>query len=240
MSGPEGSPTKRDQRREMRRAQYQQRQRQRQVERERALRAMRIRRIALVVVPIVILAIIIAVVVFATRAPAAPSHPSATGTPGAYTSPATGETRDGLQCMSSGTLAEHYHAYLAIYVNGQAVTVPGGPGLVESGVSACDYPVHVHAGDDNVIHIESTQTQTFTLGQFFDIWGKPLSVTRMMQYTADASHPLKAEVFTANGQMTTYAGNPWNITLTPHETVVLLYNSPNVRPTPFTGWQPGE
>jgi hypothetical protein len=236
MSGPGGSNTKRDQRREMRRAQLSQRQAERQRERQRVLRRQRIQRTALIIVPIIILLVIIAVVVFATRAPAAPAAPS--GKPGTYTSPATGQVRDGIAC-SAGS-AQHYHAYLAIYVNGQQVPVPGGAGLVDNGTTVCDYPLHVHDGENDVIHVESADQTTYTVGQFFDIWGKPLSATQVMQYKVDASHPLTVDVFDASGHMTTYTGNPWDIKIQPHETIALLYNSPGVHPAAFTGWAAGE
>ena len=55
-------------------------------------------------------------------------------------------------------------------------------------------------------------------------------------YKADASHPLVFEVFDANGKMTKVTSNPLDIALKEHETVVILYNSPNVTPQPFANW----
>ncbi len=43
----------------------------------------------------------------------------------------------------------------------------------------CFYWLHVHT-TDGIVHIESpSKTQGFTLGQFFDIWGVPLSSTQV-------------------------------------------------------------
>ena len=51
-----------------------------------------------------------------------------------------------------------------------AATSPAAP--------ACFYWMHVHA-QDGIIHIESPTPKTYELGQFFDIWGLPLSSTQI-------------------------------------------------------------
>lgn len=67
-------------------------------------------------------------------------------------------------------LSEHYHAMLSIYVNGQEVSIPANVGEGDSG--PCTQPLHVHSADPgtNVIHIETPQERTYTLGEFFRIW----------------------------------------------------------------------
>ncbi len=67
-------------------------------------------------------------------------------------------------------LAEHYHAQVQIYVNGQQVQLPANIGEGDSG--PCIQPLHVHAKspDTSVIHIESPQARTYTLGDFFKVW----------------------------------------------------------------------
>ena len=67
-------------------------------------------------------------------------------------------------------LVEHYHAMLLIYVNGQKVAIPVNTGEGDSG--PCAQPLHVHASDPNtdVIHVESPQQRSYTLGDFFKIW----------------------------------------------------------------------
>ena len=42
----------------------------------------------------------------------------------------------------------------------------------------CYYPLHVHA-QDGVVHVEAPAARTFTLGQFFALWGVPLSADRV-------------------------------------------------------------
>jgi hypothetical protein len=67
-------------------------------------------------------------------------------------------------------LAEHYHALLMIYVNGHQVTLPVNLGEGDSG--PCTQPLHVHAADpaNGIIHIESPQLRSYTLGDFFKVW----------------------------------------------------------------------
>jgi len=154
---------------------------------------------------------------------------------GTQTQPASGETRDGMQCDANEQVAQHIHAYLQIYVNGQQYTVPGGTGIPAG--ANCFYPLHVHDGQDNIIHIESPNpTAVYTLGAFFDIWGQPLSATQMAGFKADAQHPLVYEVFDSSGKLTKWTSNPLDLQLRAHETIVILYNSPNVTPQPYTNW----
>ena len=103
---------------------------------------------------------------------------------------ATGQTIDGVQCQAGEQTVVHVHTHLTIFVNGKAQVIPYGIGVpgfqavqtangpfVESG--SCFYWLHVHAYD-GIIHVESpTTTQGFTLGQFFDEWGIPLSSTQV-------------------------------------------------------------
>ena len=237
MSGPGGSTTKRDQRRDTRRAQFQQRQTERKRARERELRNQRIRRYGIIVGGILLTALVAFLVVNAVISANQPHRHSQ------YTSPATGEAREGLSCLGSEGLAEHFHVYLAIYANGQQVQVPGNTGIIPQGSnSACFYQLHVHSdpGDENIIHIESPTQDTFTLGQFYSIWGQPLTKTQAGDYKADAKHKLVFETVDDKGKVTTVTGDPWNIKLAAHETIYVLYDSPNVNVTQFTKWLPNE
>ncbi len=96
--------------------------------------------------------------------------------------------------------------------------------FVETG--SCFYWLHVHAYD-GIIHIESPSTsQTFTLGQFFDEWGIPLSKTQV--------GPAKGNVtvfFTSPGSKTgIYTGDPRNLPLGDHYQIQLDVGTPIVAP----------
>lgn len=230
--------TKRDDRRDARRKQFQERQRQRQIERQRKIRRQRMIRGAIIGGSVLIVALLAFLVIHGASGGGGSANsntPAVVHGTGTYANnPATGETRDGMECYATEQTQQHIHAYLAIYANGQPVTVPAGTGIPQS--ANCIYPLHVHDGEENIIHIEAPNTDTYTLGAFFDIWGEALSANQVMDYKADASHPLVFEVFDANGKMTKVTSNPLDIALKEHETVVILYNSPNVTPQPFANW----
>lgn len=69
--------------------------------------------------------------------------------------------------------ALHIHQHLDIFIDGQSVPVPDNIGIDarQNFIS----PIHTHDEHDAVIHVESKTVQTFTLGQFFDIWGVKLT-----------------------------------------------------------------
>ena len=102
-----------------------------------------------------------------------------------------GQTIAGIPCQLSEKVAFHIHARLTIFVNGMAREVPYGIGIgpplygqsltghgvfVSSG--SCFMWLHTHAAD-GIIHIEAPRQMTFVLGQFFAVWGQPLSPTRV-------------------------------------------------------------
>lgn len=144
---------------------------------------------------------------------------------------AQGATVDGIQCQSNEQAVYHIHAHLAIFDNGTQQAVPAGigvpgpqqvqQGFVESG--KCFYWLHTHDGS-GIIHVESPTQKVYTLGQFFDIWGQPLS---------------SGQVGSAKGHVIAYVngkqvpGDPAAIKLTPHKVIQLDVGS-NVSPKPYT------
>ena len=224
-----------------RRATRQEQIEQRRVERERALkrdqRRRQIRRFSLFGGGGLLIALVAILIVVGTHSASGSAVVRGTGT---YDTPVTGDTRDGMTCLGAEGAVEHIHMYLAIYINGQQVQVPPNTGILGNG--SCYYPLHVHSdgGDENIIHEESPNNDTYTLGAFFDVWGQPLSASSVMGYKADATHSLTFVTFDGNGHKTAVTGNPLNITFSEHETIYILYNSPKVTPTPFTKWINGE
>jgi hypothetical protein len=144
-------------------------------------------------------------------------------------SAATGKTVDKVSCQSSERTVFHIHAHLAIFVNGSprqvpaAIGVPGaqaeataqGP-LVASGT--CFYWLHTHAAD-GIIHIESPVHRTYTLGDFFDIWGQPLGPDRVGPATGHV-------VALYNGKL--YLADPKDIPLNAHAQIQLEVGTPLV------------
>lgn len=233
MSGPGGSVTKRDMRRATRQEQYQQRQQERQQARQREIQRQRMVRYG-VWGGGILLVIILAIVVSQFVIHGGGSKPTGSASVSLTTHPATGQTVDGFTCLPQQGGAMHIHQYLDLYINGQRVNATPGIGIVNS--AGCLYPLHVHDNEANIIHNENSTVTTFTLGQFFDIWGVNLSNSQVGQYKVDSAHKLVVDIFDSNGKMTVYTGNPYDLQLTDHETIYVLYNSPSVNPTPYGGW----
>jgi hypothetical protein len=154
---------------------------------------------------------------------------------------ATGQPVDGVQCQSGEQTAVHVHTHLTIFVNGQARVIPygiGAPGaqsvqtaqgpFVQSG--SCFYWLHVHA-DDGVVHVESpSTTQAFTLGQFFDEWGIPLSPNQVGPATGKVT-----VFFSSPGKKPgLYTGDPRSLPLGDHYQIQLDVGTPIVAPVQLT------
>lgn len=133
---------------------------------------------------------------------------------------ATGATVDGIKCQTSEQVAYHIHAHLAIYASGDSQAVPAGIGIPGG---KCLYWLHTHDAT-GVIHVESPAQHAYTLGQFFDIWGQPLSTTQVGRATGQVT------VF-LNGKR--FSGDPRSIKLTPHALIQLDVGKV-VPPQPFT------
>ncbi len=146
---------------------------------------------------------------------------------------ASGKPVDGIRCEASAQVVYHIHTHLAVFVNGAPQSIPYGIGVVTPEVTQtalgpfaeatrCYYWLHTHAGD-GVIHVESPTRREYTLGDFFAIWGQPLSGQRVGPVTGTVA------VY-VNG--TRYAGDPRAIVLTEHEDIQLDVGTPVVPPEP--------
>jgi hypothetical protein len=147
---------------------------------------------------------------------------------------------DGITCDRTESVLFHIHSHLAIYVNGQPQTVPHGIGIgqpqhvsqstegpfVDRG--SCFSWLHTHT-QDGIIHIESPIPKTFTLGEFFGIWGQPLSASQV----GDAKGTVTAYV---DGKP--YTDDPSTIQLADHELIQLNVGTDTPSPQPFT-WPSG-
>ncbi len=100
-----------------------------------------------------------------------------------------GKPISGVPCSRPAEPEYHVHSHLAVYVDGELRPVPAGIGMVDPRTEQtrtgpklfgprCYYGLHLHA-QDGVIHAEGPEPGRFTLGQFFDVWGQPLSSTRV-------------------------------------------------------------
>ncbi|HEX3840342.1 MAG TPA: hypothetical protein VHU85_06100 [Acidimicrobiales bacterium] len=139
----------------------------------------------------------------------------------------TGQTVDNIQCSTGEQVAFHIHSHLTIFVNGIAEEVPAAVGIANPqaeataqgpfiGAGSCFYWLHTHAAD-GIIHVESPVTATYHLGQFFDIWGVPLTPGQVGPATGSV-------IAFYNGQH--WTGDPRDIPLNAHAQIQLDVGTP--------------
>jgi hypothetical protein len=153
---------------------------------------------------------------------------------------ASGSSVDGVGCLGQEQTLMHIHAHLTVFVNGAARQIPYAIGITHPGVqntaqgafvgagsvNSCFYYLHTHAAD-GIIHIESPQNTTYTLADFFDIWGQPLSPRQVGPATGTVTAFY-------NGKL--YQGNPRDIPLNKHAQIQLDVGKPLVAPANITSW----
>ena len=71
---------------------------------------------------------------------------------------------------SHSTSQLHIHVYVTIRHDGRPVVMPANIGIVDGRMAV----LHTHA-EDGTIHIEGPVGNTYTLGQFFAVWGVSLA-----------------------------------------------------------------
>ncbi|MEC5404594.1 hypothetical protein VOM14_03285 [Paraburkholderia sp. MPAMCS5] len=138
----------------------------------------------------------------------------------------TGADVDGLTCAANMSELYHVHAHLAIVNNGQWLALPMNVGLL----SQCSYEMHTH-DQTGIIHIETPNVKTYTLGQFFDIWGQPLTSTNVAGVTGNV-----VAYINDNGDSRRYMGDLRNIELTSMRDVTLQIGTPPVSKLPIYTW----
>ena len=140
-----------------------------------------------------------------------------------------------IRCDNGEQLAVHYHAHLSILIDGNETVLPGGIGI--DNTDQCLYWIHTHQAD-GVVHIEAPKgsgSRKFTLGNFFDVWKKPLDSTHIGDTTVGSGQ--KLEMF-VDGKP--YTGSPRNIVLGAHTLVVIEVTPPEVSPPPPFTFPSGE
>lgn len=145
---------------------------------------------------------------------------------------------DGIKCQGGEQTLFHNHARLTIFVDGRQEKVPTGVGIGDPQTEptqrgpfvaqgACFSWLHTHASD-GIIHIESPVRRTFTVGDFFDVWGQPL--------TRDRVGPAKGRVTAlVNGRA--WTGDPRSIPLHAHTQIQLDVGEPLVGAVRISNWE---
>jgi hypothetical protein len=134
---------------------------------------------------------------------------------------------DDIACQTNEQLAYHIHAHLSIYVDGAPVSLPANVGIAPDG--SCYYWLHTH-DTSGVIHIESPNANTYSLGTFFKMWE---------DYFSSLGYP--SQLNTTDGWTIYVDGKPYtgdfhNIQLVAHELITMAYNSPDITPDTTYSW----
>jgi hypothetical protein len=138
--------------------------------------------------------------------------------------PANGAPVDGISCGAE-RIDYHIHTHLTLVESGQQMTVPSQIGITPK----CLYSLHTHDAT-GIIHVESAVMMKFTLGQFFDIWGQPLSESELAGHAGTVHAFIDGDLF---------AGNPRDIELFDHDELTLEVGTPLVDPPRSYTFPPG-
>ena len=190
---------------------------------------------------------------FAMASPTATPSPSSTpiqfgGSMGIQTWPdgdsptgGQGRTVDGLGCDKHMSTYIHIHVHLDVFdSSGRQLQMPWAIGIVAPwtfksrpagpyvNTGKCYYDLHSH-DRDGVIHYEATDHTGLTLGNFFDVWGMPLSQTDVAGLTGT----VWVMYGTKEPKHMTWSNtiDPRTIPLVEHEYIELAIDNP---PKPLT------
>jgi hypothetical protein len=139
-----------------------------------------------------------------------------------------GETVGGISCDAQEGQRIHIHQHLVIFDHGKQVDIPRNVG--QPTMKRCIYWLHTHT-PDGVIHIEAPADRSFTLNDFFLVWGQPLGKT-----IAATAHAAKGEQMKVWVDDKPFTGDPRTIALKPHTDIVIEVGPPFVTPPKFTAW----
>ncbi len=175
---------------------------------------------------------------FAGSSTGAGFSPAARALPSSSSHASTG----GIPCDQLEHTHVHYHVGLQILNQGETVPISTGVGRTVS----CFYWLHMHTGEPGIIHIEAPSDTTFTLGDFFSVWGawtarpQPLDATHVSTFTLSGSQKLLVYVDLGTGAgPAVFTGDPKSIVLKEHEEITLEITPPAVSPPPAFPWPPG-
>jgi hypothetical protein len=123
----------------------------------------------------------------------------------------------GLDPLTAEGQVLHIHQHLDLFDAGRRVTVPANIGIDASG----RYLAALHTHDTTgIMHVESPTVVSYTLGQFFAVWGVRLDGHCVGDLCAGGSKRLQVWV---DGKPV--AGDPTRIILAEHQEIVLAYGT---------------
>ncbi|HEX9100110.1 MAG TPA: hypothetical protein VF956_11545 [Candidatus Dormibacteraeota bacterium] len=165
--------------------------------------------------------------------------------------PTTVASAAGIPCDQLEHTQTHYHAALQIVHEGVLTPLPGAIGIQGSESSpTCYYWLHVHTANQDVIHIESPSSDTFTLSQFFAVWNawstsnggpkEPLDATHVSTFSLTPGEKLYVYIDLGDGKgPQLFSGDPNTIVLKAHEVISIEISSGPATPPPGFDWTAG-
>jgi hypothetical protein len=128
----------------------------------------------------------------------------------------------GLTPLSAEGQVLHIHQHLDVLVDGKPVEVPAAIGIDANQTFISELHTHDATG---IMHVEAPNRDSFTLGQFFGVWGVPLTATRLGGLRAGDGKELRVWV---NGNRV--SGNPADVVLASHQQIVVAFGTPASMP----------
>ena len=135
----------------------------------------------------------------------------------------------GLPVLSAEGQVVHIHQHLDLFVDGEAVPIASDIGIAadRSFIS----PLHTHEQDkpsdppNGIVHVESPTEASFSLGQFFAVWGVRLDAKCIGDKCVGSDKQMRTWV---NGKP--LEGDPTRLVLDEHQEIVLAYGTPSQMP----------
>ena len=131
----------------------------------------------------------------------------------------------GLPALRAEAFELHIHQHLDVFVEGRRVTVPEAVGI--NFRRRFISPLHTH-DTTGIVHVESPLVRTFTLGEFFGVWGVRFTRTCLGGDCAGDGKGLRVFV---NGARV--PGDPGRLPLVEHQEIVVAFGTEEQLPRPL-------
>jgi len=148
---------------------------------------------------------------------------------GSTASGGTGAAVQGVPCAAP-VETFHIHSHLSIIVNGEAQAIAANTGIIDTASLDCHYYIHTHDRSGK-LHVEAPAAGTFTLGQYFAIWGQPLTATNVAGITGMP----QTIYITENSTVTQFTGDPATIELASHRHIAIVLGTA-ITQVPYFTW----
>ncbi len=122
----------------------------------------------------------------------------------------------GLPALTAEGQVVHIHQHLDVFVDGEQVEIPANIGIGRAFIS----PLHTHEDVPSIIHVESPTETSFSLGQFFAVWGVRLDARCIGATCIGDGRQLRMWV-----DVKPVSGDPTRIVLAEHQQIVLAYGT---------------